>query len=53
MRYLSSCAPTRGVPGVWLQTPGELRFKVGSITKLIPSPVKGAGAQVRHMLGPF
>lgn len=29
-----------------LQVPGELRFKLGSNTRLVPPPVKGASNQV-------
>eukprot|EP00878_Enallax_costatus_P028496 GHUV01030783.1.p1 GENE.GHUV01030783.1~~GHUV01030783.1.p1 ORF type:complete len:625 (+),score=177.47 GHUV01030783.1:478-2352(+) len=40
------CTHVDGSLSVWVRMPGELRFKLGSITKLIPPPIKGASTQV-------
>jgi len=41
------CLHVDGGLSVWVRQPGELRFKLGSLTRLMPSPIKGAGNQVR------
>eukprot|EP00775_Hariotina_reticulata_P009224 gene9224-9389_t len=39
------CLHVDGGLSVWVRVPGELRFKLGSLTRLLPSPIKGAGSQ--------
>lgn len=36
-----------GALSVWVRVPGELRFKLGSLSRLVPPPLRASGSQVR------